>query len=68
VTPSVFRARLAALDLTIEGFARLTGVNPATARCWGKARSGRGIQAFPTWVELLLAAWTAHPVDLPRDF
>lgn len=66
MTPVTFRAALRSLGLTIEGFAALTDQHPVTCRCWGKARSGREVQAFPAWVGLLLAAWAAHPEAMPR--
>jgi hypothetical protein len=61
MTPATFRAELAALNLTVGGFATLTGLTRTTCEGWGRERSGRGRQAFPRWVPLLLAAWRAHP-------
>ncbi len=57
MTPATFRTRLRALGLSLERFAVLTGVSATTAANWGKERSGRGVQAFPAWVGLLLDAW-----------
>ena len=54
MTSDDFRARLKAIDLTIAGFAELTGQHPVTAANWGKPRSARGVQEFPRWVPLLL--------------
>jgi hypothetical protein len=56
-----FRDRLAGLDMSIREFARRVGVHYNTARGWGTVRdTGDGIrtlQAFPTWVSLVLDAW-----------
>jgi len=54
VTPEQFRGRLATLGLTVAGFAGITGQHPVTCANWGKPRSGREVQAFPAWVEVLL--------------
>ena len=61
MTAAVFRARLAALGLSVRQFAVRTGVNYATAKGWGTERGGR-TQDIPTWVALLLDAWEAHGV------
>lgn len=61
MTPDQFRARLAALGLSVRQFAARTGVHYATAKGWGTERGGR-TQEIPTWVTLLLAAWEAHGV------
>jgi hypothetical protein len=65
MTPAAFRAALAALGLTVEGFAAITCTHRTTCQNWGRERSGRGKQAFPQWVKLLLDAWRAHPELLP---
>ena len=57
MNPVAFRHRIRALRLSLGRFADLTGVSPSTAANWGKGRSGRGVQAFPLWVGLLLDAW-----------
>lgn len=57
MTPESFRATLDVLGLTVEDFAALTGQHRTTCQYWGGTRSGRGVQAFPVWVPLLLAAW-----------
>ena len=62
VTAEQFRTTLQALDLTVEGFAAITGQHRTTCQNWGRPRSGRGVQAFPRWVELLLREWRAHGV------
>lgn len=66
MTPQAFRAALEALGLSVEDFGALVGLNPITCRYWGRARSGRGMQAFPAWVPLLLDAWRKHPKLMPR--
>jgi len=67
VTPTEFRAQLNALDLRIRDFSDLVGLSEATVAMWGQARHERGLQDFPPWVPLLLAAWSAHPELVPRD-
>lgn len=57
MNPAAFRHRLRALGLSLGRFADLAGVSPSTVANWGKVRSGRGVQAFPLWVGLLLDAW-----------
>jgi hypothetical protein len=62
----IFRDRLAALGLSVRQFAVRTGVHYSTALGWGTMRAtgaGRAMQAFPTWVELLLREWEAHGID-----
>lgn len=66
MTPATFRAALAALGLTVEGFAAITGLHRTTCQNWGRPRPGRRKQAFPRWVKLLLDAWRTHP-DLRPD-
>jgi hypothetical protein len=66
VTPTEFRAQLNALDLTIRDFAYLVDLSEATVAMWGQERHERGLQGFPAWVPLLLAAWSAHPDLVPR--
>ncbi len=61
MTPVTFRDALQALDLTVQGFAALVRHDRSTCLRWGVARSGRGVQAFPAWVLLLLDAWLKHP-------
>ena len=61
-----FRVRLKALDLTIGGFASLTGANITTASYWGRERPGAGFQEFPSWVALLLTALERSPDLIPR--
>ena len=65
MTPATFRAELAALGLTVERFAALTGLSRTTCEGWGRARSGRDVQAFPRWVDLLIEAWTTHRNLIP---
>jgi hypothetical protein len=67
----IFRDRLAALGLSVRQFAALSGVHYSTALGWGTIRAtgaGRAVQAFPTWVELLLREWEAHgvPAESPQ--
>ena len=66
VTPEEFRAQLKALKLTIRDFAHLVDLSEATVAMWGQERHERGLQGFPPWVPLLLAAWSAHPELVPR--
>jgi hypothetical protein len=67
VTPADFRAQLNALGLTIRRFADLVDLSEATVAMWGQARHERGLQDFPSWVPLLLAAWSAYPELVPGN-
>jgi hypothetical protein len=67
LTPAEFHAVLEGLDLTIEAFAAITGLHRTTCQNWGRARSGRGVQAFPKWVPLLLREWQTHGVPEELD-
>lgn len=68
MTPASFRDELKGLGLSLTAFADKTGVNLSTAKGWGHARPGRGVQAFPQWVPLLIQAWkrTGVPRRKPR--
>ena len=61
MTPTAFRAALAALDWTQRGLADLLGIHPTTVRRWalGEARIPEQIAA---WLETLAAFHRAHPV------
>lgn len=69
MTPEAFRARLAALGLSLAQFAALTGVHRSTVSWWGKVREG-SVTKFPRWVDLLLYAWeivsAPHVESKPR--
>jgi hypothetical protein len=73
MTPTDFRHRLDRLGLTLQAFARLTGVAVTTAAWWGRTRQ-MGERSpihvpFPAWVSLLLDAWdvTGAPVAAPLE-
>ena len=60
---------LKALGLSKQAFATLTGEHCNTVKGWGNVRSGRGLQATPRWVRLLIDAWIYQPalLDAARE-
>jgi DNA-binding transcriptional regulator YiaG len=59
MNPDAFRAHLARLEISQQGFARLIGVNPQTVRKWLRRRDTAPI---PRAVEILLPLLTAAKV------
>lgn len=65
MTPTDFRSRLRALNLTLAAFATMTGIHPTTVQYWGRDRPGNGVRPFPPWVALLMGAW--EKIGYPND-
>jgi hypothetical protein len=59
MTPDAFRAHLARLEISQQGFSRLIGVSPQTVRKWLRAREPLEI---PRTVEILLPLLTPAKV------
>jgi hypothetical protein len=57
MTPTTFRFRLEALDVSVRQFAKLTGTEYGTVVGWGFASSDGIVPAFPSWVETVMKDW-----------
>lgn len=62
MSPNDYRAALAAIGLTQARLARILGSDKATTNRWST-----GFRRVPRSIELLLAAWKAHPELIPQE-